>query len=823
MIKFFFTILFVLVWQLQTFAFQNPSLKTLSATKVTGGIEIDGQLSENLWSNVPVAKDFTRNFPNPGTPSAQQTEVRVLYDDEAIYIGARMYDTDPDSIFTDLSIRDNFNNSDVFGVFFDTYATGLNGFSFAVSAGGVQQDVQLSIDDQDTNWDAVWESAVSIDDQGWIAELKIPFYALRFSDVLSTEWAINFRRDIRRTRESSDWSFVSPEIDGTTNQTGRLTNLKNINSPIRLSFTPYITLYANNVVNPSEQDKVNWGTSYNGGLDLKYGLTEAFTLDMTIIPDFGQVQSDNQVLNLSPFEVFFEENRQFFTEGIEIFRKGDIFYSRRVGGNSFYNPLNNPYINTGDLILEYPDMSQLINSTKISGRTQAGTGLGFFNSVEKTSYALVRGIDDIEREIVANPLTNYNVVVIDQNLKNNSNISFTNTNVWRDGDAYDANVSALTTQLRTPSQQYQASGRVAVSQLFLSSGNDIGHTYGIELEKIGGELNYGVEYNEESDNYNPNDLGFLFSPNERSTDAFIAKNWFEPSGIFNRRRVSFFTNYQRLYQPNVFTSYELGMSVFGVTKGFLGMGLDLYGSPVDSRNYFEPRTRDFSQYLSYPKWIQGGGFISTDYSKPIALDGGFDFRKLARDGSHNIFLRAEPRFRINEKLFFVWSNRLFTRWLDRGWVNKDLAPDLMLTNDQVLMGDRYRSTYTMTLSGQYIFTNKMSIDFRIRHVWDKVIYKRFGSLKSNGEIDVLDFDGTDNNGSPIFDQNFNVFNIDVNYIWRFAPGSDIIVNWKNQIFGSDQRLEDNYFENFSNLFDNLQTNSFSVRFIYFLDYNSLAG
>ena len=177
-------------------------------------------------------------------------------------------------------------------------------------------------------------------------------------------------------------------------------------------------------------------------MDIRYGINDAFTLDMTLIPDFGEAISDNQVLNLGPFEVRFDENRQFFKEGIELFNKGNLFYSRRIGGAPLNYSSLGDMISEGDSILFNPSETQLINATKVSGRNTNGLGIGVFNAVSARSVAEVIGANDEIREVETNPLTNYNVLVLDQNLKNNSSVSFVNTNVLRFGSEYDANVSA---------------------------------------------------------------------------------------------------------------------------------------------------------------------------------------------------------------------------------------------------------------------------------------------------------------------------------------------------------------------------------------------
>ncbi|MBK9735450.1 MAG: hypothetical protein IPO92_10940 [Saprospiraceae bacterium] len=314
----------------------------------------------------------------------------------------------------------------------------------------------------------MWQSAVSIDSAGWIVEIRIPYSSLRFPSADIQEWKVQFSREIRRLRETSNWSPIDPLISGWVQQSGKVTHLENIKSPVRLSLTPYVSGYVKSSYDPNLADnKLSSGTAYSAGLDLKYGLNDAYTLDMTIVPDFGQVISDKQVLNLGPFEVFFEENRQFFTEGTELFNRGRLFYSRRVGGLPLhYSDVGNK-LNGGEKIIKNPDVTQLFNATKISGRNAGGTGIGVFNAIVGESFALIRAEDGKERNINTNPITNYNVFVIDQNLKNNSSISFINTNVLRNGSDYDANVTGSFFNLKTKNQQFGLSGNGVLTQKYI--------------------------------------------------------------------------------------------------------------------------------------------------------------------------------------------------------------------------------------------------------------------------------------------------------------------------------------------------------------------
>lgn len=271
--------------------------------RIQSSIHIDGELNESEWLSAKAVSDFTQLEPDPGNPSAQKTEVKILYDDAAIYVGATMYDLSGGGINTDLSERDDFSsNADWFAILLDCYQDGLNGVNMIISASGVQGDAKYSVFGEDYSWDAVWDCKVKVSDDKWIAEFRIPYSALRFPQGVEQTWHINFARYITSTREKSFWSEINPEVNGLLNQSGLLTGIKNIEPPIRLALYPYVSAYYENYYDKNNLPAEN-RYGYNGGLDLKYGINDAFTLDMSLIPDFGQVQSDAQVLNLSPFEV----------------------------------------------------------------------------------------------------------------------------------------------------------------------------------------------------------------------------------------------------------------------------------------------------------------------------------------------------------------------------------------------------------------------------------------------------------------------------------------------------------------------------------------
>jgi len=300
--------------------------RSIQPFKIDEKVTIDGVFDEEVWKHATVATDFIQTQPQPKEISTERTEVQIAYDDQAMYIAAKLFVKEGTPIYKELGQIDDLSvNAESFFVFFDTFNDDQNGFGFGLTAAGVQQDAKYSPDSEDFQWNGVWESDVRVDENGWYAEMRIPFFNLRFSKQDSQDWGINFLRNIRHNREQAFWNHVDQNVNGFVNQWGELQNIESIDTPLRLFFTPFLSTNFSKVSNsPTQSD-------FNAGLDVKYGINESFTLDMTLIPDFGGVQSDEQILNLSPFEQAFEENRAFFTEGTELFGKNNLFQSRRIG------------------------------------------------------------------------------------------------------------------------------------------------------------------------------------------------------------------------------------------------------------------------------------------------------------------------------------------------------------------------------------------------------------------------------------------------------------------------------------------------------------
>ncbi len=810
--------------------------RIVQAYKTSKAIKIDGKLDEEDWQMAEQTSGFSQRSPNPLAPASKDSDIKVMFNDEAIFVGALLKD-DPDSINTRMTERDEIFNSDWFGMIFCPYQDGINGVGFILTAQGVQFDTKYSASGEDTQWDAVWDGEVTITDEGWIVEMKILYSALRFPNSEVQTWDINFVRNINRLQETSFWYPIDRTIAGFLNQTGKLEGIKNIKPPVRLSATPFVAGYLENYKDGKliEDPQSSWGRSFNAGMDIKYGLSDAFTLDMTLIPDFGEAQSDNQILNLSPFEVRFDENRQFFTEGTELFNKGNLFYSRRAGGKPLHNASD--FLRDGEEVINAPQNTQLFNATKISGRSLKGTGLGFFNAISGTTKAVV-GNETSSREVEISPLSNYNVMVVDQNLKNNSYISLVNTNVIRRGDDYDANVTGLVYEIKNKNQTYSLSGGLGLSQKIFASKerhsrhidainfivdtekerlkkNDSnilrGHKFSMEAEKISGNFNIGIDYKEESHTLDINDLGFQRAPNIRETEVSWSYTQFEPFGKFNSMGGGMDVENSWLYNPGDFLATRVSAYWFASTKNFWNFNLWGFIVPTGEKEYYEARRA--GRYLQKPKKTIVGLNVSTDRRKKVSIRANGFY-----GGTYNIWdanwggiglgaiCNLSDRFSL-----FLYGESSFDNH-DVGFVN-----NWGISNEKIIMGQRRIVSAENEISGVYSFSKNMSINARMRHYWSSVIYGGYFELGEKGQLLTTGYEG-------FHDLSFNFFNIDLIYRWRFAPGSDLFFIWKNainDITKEEELLQYKYPNAIGSLGDFPERNSISLKLVYFLDYASL--
>jgi Domain of unknown function (DUF5916)/Carbohydrate family 9 binding domain-like len=809
-------ILFVLLFIVPLFL--TAQTKQYGATKITTNIKIDGKADENIWSTITPVLDFIIAYPNFGNPPSKKTEVKIAYDNTALYVLAIMYD-DKINIRKQLTQRDGIERQDCdfFTLGLDTYQDKQNAFVFQVSAAGVQADArQSSANGTDRSWDAVWESGVSINTDKWIAEIKIPFSAIRFAKKDIQNWGLQLTRNIRKSNESNTWSPQDPNKDGSINQWGTLTDLKNVVPPLRLSFLPYIS----GGVKQSPTTNGNT-TEYlkSGGMDVKYGINESFTVDMTLIPDFAQVQSDNKFLNLSPFKVRFDDFRPFFTEGTELFNKAGLFYSRNIGGEPRGNAevLDFARNNAEYSIDKNPGITRLYNATKLSGRTKGNLGIGVFNAVTAPMKAiLTNNRTKKDTTFITEPLTNYNVLVFDKALKNRSSLTLTNTNVLRKGNSRNANVTGLDISIFDKANNYNISASGKYSNIWGTQEKYDGFKSEINGGKISGKWQWTTGLNIESDRYDPNDLGFLFNNNSFEQFAQVSLNYNLPTKKYLSHRYNLSLQNSYLYKPFAWNSFEINANAFFLFKNFWDITFDFNAKPVNDIDFFESRTPGLK--LNRFSYAYLGIRGSTDSRKK--LYGSWNF-----GAAENTQVKDDPYFSAEGSLRYRFTDRFqlstsFKRESDKGqWGYSFRSKDSTLVAGYAdpIIAFRKVVTSNLVINGQYNFTPRMNWTIRLRHNWTKVENRSFHKLKADGNWDDYAFeDGRD--------RNFNVFNVDMFYTWDFKWGSRLTFGWKNAIGGDvflDPYQNKSYVKNLGAMFTNPHSNEVTLKIVYFLDYLTL--
>lgn len=783
---------------------QKKSLQTkFTSEKIT----LDGKIDEAIWQSVPIATDFVMFQPDNGKaiPENKRTEVRVLYDNEAIYISALMYDNEPDKILREINKRDNFGAADFFGVFINGYNDGQQNFQFFVNAADGQADcLATDSNGEDYSWDAVWESKATITSFGWTVEMKIPYAALRFSSENKQTWGINFFREIRRDRQKYSWNLIDNKIGTFTQQNGTVEGIENIKTPTRLFFLPYASFYTY-----ANADQKTYG-ELKGGLDIKYGINDAFTLDAMLIPDFGQTKYDDRILNLSPFEQQFNENRAFFTEGTDLFSKGNLFYSRRIGGP----PSHSPETKINEEIIENPTTIDLYNATKISGRTKDGLGIGYLNAVTQKTYATLKDtISQETRRVLVEPLTNYNVLVFDQRFHKNSSMTFINTNVTRNGSFRDGNVSALVWDLNTSKNTYNLGGNLKYSYVNDIEDKKNGINTLLSFSKTSGKYRYYAESNLITKDFDNNDLGINFETNYYSFYGNTSYRILNPTKVFNSfdTNINFYTQFQK--ETSEIQSNQINLNVNSTTKKNHYVGFGLQYRPFENYNYYEPRTE--GRYSIDPTRFGSWFSISTNYNNKFAFDLNPSIAILNEPKRMSYGIYIGPRYRFNDRFALNYDFDFFRQNNNKGFVDSG-SQNEDLPSNSIIYANRNVVNYTNTLNGKYSLSSKMNFNLSARYYWSYTENLNFLNLEDNGRLTPNDTYSENKN------QNLNTWNLDVSYNWWFAPGSQLTVLYRSNAAKYDNLINKDFGNNYKGLLNNQDlSHVLSVSVKYFIDYNQV--
>jgi Domain of unknown function (DUF5916) len=806
-----------------TYAQQMTARPSVEAKKVAKAIKIDGKIDEAAWKEAALISNLVELRPTAFKPeeNASRTVAYLMYSNDGIYFGGKCFEQTKDSISRELIGRDGFNsNNDFIGMSFDTYNDKINGFEYFITPLSEQLDAKISGGNEDGDWNAVWEGKSIIEQDGWSFEVFIPFSAIRFGKGKLQDWGLNVFRKRVKTSQLLTWASLNPVINGSLPQEGFWKGVTDIKPPIRLQFSPYVSYYATSFSKtaPGEKKVVQ---QFNGGMDVKYGINQAFTLDMALIPDFGQVQTDNRVLNLSPFEQQFSERRPFFTEGTELFSKGDLLYTRRIGKNP--NQVNYNYDNStgSEKLIKDPQETKIANATKVSGRMQNGLAIGVLNAITSKQNATIKNtVTGDERKVQNFPLTNYNMIVIDKTLKHNSSISFANTNVLRAGSDYDANVSMVLADFNDKTNTWNIGGKAGISNLINADANGktiSGYTQSIYFGKVSGKLNFNISSDFTDTKFNKNDMGYQSNNNTFDNSFYVGYNINKPKAWYNRIGGNINGYWSRLASPldplkqkgHMFQEYFMAANFFGQTKKLWNFYANI-NNRIEGNDYYEARSagRVFkrggrsSLYMN----INSNEAKKYSYGPELGIRWGRQFK-----GTYGYNIGFYHKWRPTQNFS-----------IDHGIGyenNKDQAGFAGFSSGNILFTKRDVSTLQNTINVKYSFTNKMGITLNVRHYWSGVNPTEVLLLNTKGYLETPNF--TTNTAST-YARNFNSFALNMVYTWQVANGSFLNIAWQdeaNEFVAKD--FEQNYFTNIKRTFNVNNANTISVKLVYFIDYLNL--
>ena len=793
--------------------------KTLAAIRITEAPVVDGLLLENIWKTLPPADDFTLIWPATRSgmkiPEGYETTAYIAYDKKAIYVGAKLLHPNPSLIPKEFSERDNIwdVNAETFFVSINTYNDDLNFFSFQVTSAGTIGDSYSSgpIQGVDYNYDTVYDAKIKHVANGWTLEMIIPYSAIRFPKKDPQLWGINFGRKIEEFDETYVWSPVNENILEFHQSKGLLTGVSNVVPPVRLFFFPYMQSAVN------LQQGASPTSSYTAGVDLKYGLSSSFTLDASLIPDFGQVTFDDKRLNLGPFEQQFSENRAFFTEGADMFRVADLgwfagqfFYSRRIGQEVSFD--EDTHLNANEELQRYDGKPELINLLKLSGITNKKLSIGVLNAVTDKTIATIQNTENgLQREAIISPKTNYNIISLTQQFLNDySSVSFINANLNRANGGHNANNYAFALDLFDQNRDFNVKLN-AMSSNAPKYSKTKGFRGTFSFRELKGNFRYDFFWSGVDQFYNQNELGIYNLRDHQDFSANVSYQILEESKKLR-------SLYSYIYFTNQYTYHSFDRKKwsfrFGnnfTTKSLTSFSFD-FTYESENRDYDEPRV--YSRYVIKPSRFEVGAGIRTNKNKAFSFNLNFSNNSFFNQD----FDEAKARQTLNFRALYRFSKRFS---LKLGSFHNQTIDDIGFLKsdaDEIYFGRRDIKSVENTISMLCFIDSKKWINFRLRNFWSNADYDQvLFSLLDNGRRAVADYAILEDDPNT----NFNIWNLDVNFEWWFAPGSNMVLQYRNQLFDLNNASALDYYASLNNLFETPIEHQLSLRINYLIDYNRM--
>ncbi len=850
------------------------------AVRMKDKISLDGKLTEEAWRDEYAASRFVQADPKEGSEPTEKTVVDVLYDDDAIYFGARMYDSEPARIEARLGRKDVELTSDSFYVYVDPYHDRRTGYYFGINASGTQYDGTLMNDSwNDSSWDGVWEGKAAIDEKGWTAEIRIPYSQLRFTKSDQYIWGINFKRVISRKNEADYLVYKPKNGSGFVSRFPDLIGIENIQPKRSIEVIPYFTsraeFFQNDPGNPFHDGS---GFDPGAGADAKIGLGTNLTLNATVNPDFGQVEVDPAVVNLSDIETFYPEKRPFFVEGSSIFNFGqggasnywgfnwwgpDIFYSRRIG--------RPPQGEVDDVeFQDIPDGTRILSAFKLTGKVANGWNLGTMHAFTGREYAKLADSSTIwEQEV--EPLSYYNVSRMQREFNSgNQGLGFITTiagRSFKDDELRDQiNSSALVfgvdgwtfldDQKKWVISGYTAASHVSGNQAritdlqessrhyfqrpdqnYLSVDHDATSLNGsigrVWLNKEKGNVIFNSAIGFISPGFDVNDVGFMFRADQINGHIGGGYKWTEPGKYFR---------YYELIGA-VFRSYDFDLNntwggVWALSylefKNYYTLETTFAWNPEETIN--NARTRGGPASLNLPgvetnwflnsdkrkKWVYGASFNLYEGDTEHYRAGGAN---LEWKPASNISVSVAPRYEYNlipAQYIDTFDDSSASFTYGKRYVFGEL--DQKTFSAGLRLNWTFSPALSLQLYGQPLISSGKYADFKelaaprsfaFNH------YQQTGIIQFDGETYLIDLDGP-GPGLPVeFDNpDFNFKSLRGNAVlrWEYRPGSTLYFVW-TQTREEDTPTGDFQFQRSLGRIWNLPAdNIFMVKFTYYWNF-----
>ncbi len=833
---------------------------------------IDGFIDEEVWDVAEWGGDFFQHFPQNGVAPTYQTQFKILYDDNNLYVAIRMFDEEPEKIVKRLSRRD-INEGDWISIGFDSYNDNLTSYNFGVNAVGVKRDLVTVNDNQrDFSWDAVYYVKVSIDDKGWVAEFRIPLSQLRFADVETHNWGMQIVRNVFRLDERSSWQNIPRDAKGWVSNWGNLNGIHGIKPKLDLEIVPYTVIKSDNY-KPETGNPYMDGNDFSlsAGLDGKVSLSNEFTLNFTINPDFGQVEADPSEVNLTAFETFFEEKRPFFIEGKNIFsfplsagggafRNQNIFYSRRIG--------RTPHLSDGDYSLadnEYanmPEYANILAAFKFSGKTKNGLSVGIMESIVPKAQVEISDNIDTRKQVVE-PFTNYFLARVqkDYNQGNTTlggmfsatNRDLTNDELnilpkgeytggldfkhfWKDqtflvqANGFASRIigseNAIINLQESSTRYYQ---RPDVNHVSLDTTltSLSGYGGGFKIGKVGnGHWRYSFILNFRSPGFDPNGLGYIQNADEIQNINYLSYQVLEPKGIFiSLRMVSALWNSWSFDWIRNATGIEFNMHSMFKNHWRLDWGVN---KSSQYRNRFELQG---GPALMLPGGGHGWMVLNTDNRKKLSFnlhtfqDFGRYSSKRSQHYTFGINYRASTAlsFSINNSFVENKNELKYIETVDHNGENIFVVGHMRSKQFSSSIRINYSITPDLTIQyyGQpFIFAADYSKFKRITNSTADNYYERFHEYTPN-EINLEEGEYVVNESGiqgeyRFADPKFNFFQFRSNFVvrWEYLPGSTLYFVWSQGRTDDNGVGEYNFSNDMNTLFDIYPSNVFLLKFSY---------